>query len=136
MHFADYIDASFKPVLSLPQGGTLDGAWEECSDQGQLTCLLSVVCCAGVFPPSAREREGVPTDLLLPVCTAGEAQAAGLDAEAPGDAFALPCIATFNSTSHLKHLFRRQQWQHFPHPWQAGISMKKHIEKHILHEFK
>ena len=55
--------------------------------------MLPVFFCTGVAAPSAREREGVPTDLLLPVCTAGEAQVAGLDADAIGDAFALPCIA-------------------------------------------
>ena len=71
----------------------------KCRDQGQLTCLLPFFFCTGVAPPSA--REGVPTDLLLPVCTAGEEQAAGLDAEAPGDAFALPCVATLPIEKHV-----------------------------------
>ena len=69
--------------------------------KSSFTCLLPVFFCAGVAPPSAWEREGVATDLLLPVCTAEEALAAGLDAEAPGDAFALPCVATLTIEKHI-----------------------------------
>ena len=94
MPLADYAGAT-NLLISPPQGGILHGACKGYNDQVRLTCLLPVFFSAGVAPPSAQESEGVPTDLLLPVCTAGDAQAAGLDAEAPGDAFALPCRATF-----------------------------------------
>ena len=96
MPLADHTGAT-NLILSLPDGGIVHGAWQGCRGQGQQTCLLPVFFCAGVGPSSAWEREGVPTNLLLPVCTAGEAQAAGLAAGAPGDAFALPCIAAFES---------------------------------------
>ena len=89
-----------------------------------LTCLLPVFFCTGVAPPSAWEREGVPTDLLPPVCTAGEAQAAGLDAEAPGDAFALPCVATLPVEEPVLESPRVAS------SCQVSLRMAKHLIRH------
>lgn len=78
----------------------LDGLARPSDKLGRLTCFLLGLLWAGVTGVAGPPVLGVdaePTDLLPPVCTAGDGLAACLDAEAPGDAFALPCTHSLSS---------------------------------------
>ena len=103
VHAARYPGSSSQINEKLQRGTGLP-ALIKCTAAGQatryergklLTCFLPDLFWAGVTGSSAL---GVvePTDLLLPVCTTGAGLAGCLEAEAPGDAFPLPCEQACN----------------------------------------